>query len=96
MSWRDLIAGFGRGVAAILDRFTIEGLIAVGVISLFAIAYFVFPTQQKEGALIAGFAGAWGYYLGNSAGQKKASEQVGDSLGLTRAVVRAQSKKDEA
>jgi hypothetical protein len=75
----------------LVDRFTIEGIIAVGVISLFAIAYFVFPTQQKEGALIAGFAGAWGYYLGNSSAQKKSADQVGESIGLTRAVVRAQS-----
>lgn len=75
----------------LLDRFTIEALIAVGIVVLFAVAYFAFPTQQKEGALIAGFAGAWGYYLGSSSGSKKSADQVGESISLTRAVVRGQS-----
>lgn len=85
-----------------LERMTIQGVIALLIIGLFAIAYFVFPTQQKEGALIAAFAGAWGYYLGSSIASKRASDQVDDSLSLTRAVVRAQSteklpaRKDEA
>jgi len=52
-------------------------IIALIIILVFAVAYFMDPTNEvMKGALIAGFAGAWGYFLGSSSGSKSNGDVV--------------------
>lgn len=79
----------------LLDRATAEFFIALLIIIAFLVAYFVKASEQMEGTLIAAFAGAWGYYLGNAIGQRRALEQAGDSTSLARSAVRGMSRAFE-
>ena len=57
-----------------------KAVIALSIIGLFAWAYISHPTDIMGGALIAAFAGAWGYYLGSSKGAAEVRQQVGQAL----------------
>lgn len=57
-------------------------VIAYTIILLFAGAYVFHPSETMNGALIAAFAGAWGYFLGSSSGSAKATENTGKALDL--------------
>jgi hypothetical protein len=57
--------------------------VALIVMGLFGWALGVDPDDATmKGALIAGFAGAWGYYLGSSNSSNAVREQVGKALDL--------------
>lgn len=59
--------------------------IAYTIILLFTGAYVYHPDETMTGALIAAFAGAWGYYLGSSSGTAKNAENVGKALDIANA-----------
>lgn len=66
---------FRNGVQGIDPRF----LIASAVIGLFAWAFARSQGEQLSlmtGALVAAFAGAWGFYLGSSSGASKQAERA--------------------
>ena len=57
-------------------KFDARFIVAMTVIGLFAWAYAENPTDDTLlGALIAGFAGAWGFYLGSAKVNQEAREQ---------------------
>lgn len=60
-------------------------LIAYTIIAGFFIAYIFNPSETMNGALIAAFAGAWGYYLGSSNSSNMVREQVGKALDIAAA-----------
>lgn len=60
-------------------------IIAYSIIIGFAIAYAHNPDDTMKGALIAAFAGAWGYYLGSSNSSNTVREQVGKALDIAAA-----------
>lgn len=60
-------------------------VIAYTVILGFAAAYIHSPDDTMKGALIAAFAGAWGYYLGSSSSSNTVREQVGKALDIAKA-----------
>lgn len=62
-------------------RFVIAYTIIVG----FAAAYVHSPDDTMKGALIAAFAGAWGYFLGSSSSSNTVREQVGKALDIAAA-----------
>lgn len=62
-------------------RFAIAYTIILG----FAAAYIWNPSETMNGALIAAFAGAWGYYLGSSNSSNTVREQVGKALDIAAA-----------
>lgn len=67
-------------------------LVAMGVIGLFAWAFARADGNdlaQMQGALIAAFAGAWGFYLGSSSSAKDAGTQADKALDLAQASVEA-------
>lgn len=64
-------------------RFAIAYTIILG----FAAAYIWNPSETMNGALIAAFAGAWGYYLGSSNSSNTVREQVGKALDIATAAV---------
>jgi hypothetical protein len=68
-----------------------EVVIAYALVGAFIGAYFAQPTQQLEGALIVAFTAACSFYLGTTVGAQRASQQVGEGLGLTRAAIRGMS-----
>lgn len=58
---------------------TTQAMIAGFIILLFGAAYMKEPTDDTmKGALIAAFAGAWGYYLGSSKGASENRETLND------------------
>lgn len=57
-------------------------VIAYTIILGFAAAYINRPDDTMNGALIAAFAGAWGFYLGSSNSSNQVREQVGKALDL--------------
>lgn len=59
-------------------RFVIAYTIVLG----FAAAYVWNPSETMNGALIAAFAGAWGYYLGSSSITHQSRVQVDKALDL--------------
>ena len=59
--------------------------IAYTIILGFAAAYIWNPSETMNGALIAAFAGAWGYYLGSSNSSNQVREQVGKALDIAAA-----------
>lgn len=61
-------------------------VIAYTIILGFASAYVYNPSETMNGALIAAFAGAWGYYLGSSNSSNAVREQVGQALDLAKQV----------
>lgn len=60
-------------------------VIAYTIIVGFAVAYIHNPSDTMNGALIAAFAGAWGFYLGSSNSSNTIREQVGKALDLAKA-----------
>lgn len=69
------MSGFGD------PRFVVAYTIILG----FAAAYIWNPSETMNGALIAAFAGAWGYYLGSSNSSNAVREQVGKALDIAAA-----------
>lgn len=60
-------------------------VIAYTIILGFAAAYINRPDDTMNGALIAAFAGAWGFYLGSSNSSNQVREQVGKALDIAAA-----------
>lgn len=60
-------------------------IIAYTIILGFAAAYIFNPSETMNGALIAAFAGAWGFYLGSSNGSQVVREQMGKVIDLAAA-----------
>lgn len=60
-------------------------IIAFTIILGFFAAYVHNPSDTMNGALIAAFAGAWGYYLGSSNSSNSVREQVGKALDIAAA-----------
>ena len=60
-------------------------IIAYTIITGFFIAYVFNPSDTMNGALIAAFAGAWGFYLGSSNSSSAVREQVGKALDIAAA-----------
>lgn len=78
----------------ILDRLpgwpSEQFLIAVGILSLFAISYASNTNDETlKGALIAGFAGAWGYFLGSSDAGKRAGDRADKAIEVAHETARA-------
>jgi len=69
-------------------------IIAYTIIILFAGAYIAKPTDTMTGAIIAAFAGAWGYYLGSSSGSARANDNTGKALDLAASSPSAPPKPD--
>ena len=58
-------------------QFHFRGLITVVIVVGFFVAYFMEPSNETmKGALIAAFAGAWGYWLGSSHGAAENREAL--------------------
>lgn len=57
-------------------------IIAYTVIVGFFAAYIFNPTETMNGALIAAFAGAWGYFLGSSNSASIIRDQIGKALDI--------------
>ncbi len=57
-------------------------VISYSIILLFAGAYIYNPDATMNGALIAAFAGAWGYWIGSSSGAAKNADNTGKALDL--------------
>jgi hypothetical protein len=80
LDWRSM---FCKGLTSSDPRF----LIALSIIGLFAWAFAreVDSDTRKLmiGALIAAFAGAWGYYLGSSSSAAKSGERTDAALALS-------------
>lgn len=54
-----------------------RGLITILIVVGFFAAYFMDPgNETMKGALIAAFAGAWGFYLGSSQGARDSREAM--------------------
>ncbi|MBA2717736.1 MAG: hypothetical protein H0U52_00645 [Chloroflexi bacterium] len=68
-------------------------IIAVAILGLFAGAYIDEADKDTRnlmvGALIAAFAGAWGYFLGSSNSAQKAGDRTDQALALGRDAVKA-------
>lgn len=62
-------------------------IIAYSIIAGFFVAYVFNPSETMNGALIAAFAGAWGYFLGSSNSSNVVREQVGKALDIAAANV---------
>jgi hypothetical protein len=60
-------------------------VIAYTIILGFAAAYVNRPDDTMNGALIAAFAGAWGFYLGSSNSSNQVRDQVGKALDIAAA-----------
>lgn len=60
-------------------------VVAYTIILGFAAAYVNRPDDTMNGALIAAFAGAWGFYLGSSNSSSQIREQMGTALDLAKA-----------
>jgi hypothetical protein len=69
-------------------------VIAYTIILGFAVAYIHNPSETMNGALIAAFAGAWGYYLGSSNSSNIIRDQVGKALDLACAATPAPPAAD--
>lgn len=61
----------------ITSKAKMSALVAGSIIVGFFAAYFSDPTDETmKGALIAAFAGAWGFYLGSSQGARDSREAM--------------------
>lgn len=69
-------------------------VVAYTIILGFAVAYIHNPSDTMNGALIAAFAGSWGYYLGSSSGASNTREQVGKALDLATSLSPSTAKPD--
>jgi len=71
--------------AVITELISARFIIAFSIIWLFGYAYLDDPTDDTmKGALIAAFAGAWGFYLGSTITNHQMRNQVGDALDLAK------------
>lgn len=71
-----------------LDRFDPKVLIALTIIGYFGLAYQADPKDDTlKGALIAAFAGAWGFYLGSSSGAAQANKRADRAIDLAQNAV---------
>lgn len=61
-------------------------VIAYTIVLGFGAAYIHEPSETMNGALIAAFAGAWGYYLGSSNSSNAIRDQVGKALDIGVAI----------
>jgi len=59
--------------------------ISYTIILLFGGAYIFNPSETMNGALIAAFAGAWGYWIGSSSGSAKNADNTGKALDIASA-----------
>lgn len=64
-------------------------IIAYTIVLGFGAAYIHEPSETMNGALIAAFAGAWGYYLGSSNSSNVIREQMNKTLDIGLAVATA-------
>ena len=74
-------------------------IIAAIIIGLFAWAFERSEGEQQSlmtGALIAAFAGAWGFYLGSSSGAKQADQRADLALDTAKRAVEKMPGSDEA
>jgi hypothetical protein len=69
-------------------------VIAYTIIALFAGAYVFNPSDTMNGALIAAFAGAWGWYLGSSSGAAKGAENTAKALDIVASGPNGAAKPD--
>jgi hypothetical protein len=81
---------------SVLDKFLDPKFaIALVVLGMFGWALSVDPDDATmKGALIAGFAGAWGYYLGSSNSSNQVREQMGKVIDLATANAPEPTKPD--
>lgn len=91
LDWRSLMC---QGVKSFDSRL----LIAATIIGLFAAAFFRETDKDTRnlmvGALIAAFAGAWGFYLGSSNNANKADDRAEASTALAHEALK-QTKAPE-
>lgn len=60
-----------------MAKATMRAVVALLIIGAFLAAYLLDPADETmKGALIAAFAGAWGYYLGSSQGAHENREAL--------------------
>lgn len=71
-----------RRVAAMKGFADPKFVIAYTIVIGFAAAYVYNPSDTMNGALIAAFAGAWGYYLGSSNSSNHVRAQIDKVLDL--------------
>lgn len=64
-------------------------VIAYTIIVLFTGAYIYKPDETMNGALIAAFAGAWGFYLGSSSSSAKQADSTAKALDIAAAAQNA-------
>lgn len=62
-------------------------VISYSIILLFSGAYIYNPDATMNGALIAAFAGAWGFWLGSSTSSAKNADNAGKALDVAKNVV---------
>lgn len=71
--------------------------VTVALIGLFAWAFGENPQdEQMRGALIAAFAAAYGYWLGNNASQSKATDNTGEAFRAIMAAAAARPPETPA
>ncbi len=76
------------------DRFDPKVLIALVIISYFGLAYMADPKDDTlKGALIAAFAGAWGFFLGSSSGAQQANKRADKAIEVAQSAVANQEIK---
>jgi hypothetical protein len=89
------VARFQQGVTSpsLLDRLDPRFAMAIIIIGLFAWAFARTSDRDTQnlmtGALIAAFAGAWGYYLGSSNGAAQIRDSQEKTIDLARKAVSA-------
>ena len=82
MSWADFL---DRRFASLPGWPTPQFVIALAVIGIFAFAFIHRPDDETmKGALIAGFAGAWGYYLGSSNSSARLRDTQDETLAIAK------------
>jgi hypothetical protein len=69
-------------------------VIAYTIILGFMAAYIYNPSETMNGALIAAFAGAWGYFLGSSNSSNAVRDQVGKALDIAAAAQPEKARPD--
>lgn len=93
LDWRSL---FRSAISASDPRF----LVALAIIGLFAWAFAREGDKDTRnlmvGALIAAFAGAWGYYLGSSNNAVRANDRADKATDLSLEAMKAVPKAAEA
>lgn len=89
---RFFLAERGLDARSILLRIDPRFLVAMLIIALFAWAFAREGDKDTRnlmvGALIAAFAGAWGYYLGSSNTSARANDRADKALDLSKETLR--------